>query len=266
MVSPILTEVLWYVQTFFIYFSWWVIPIGFLIVAKVKWSRFPIEAIILEMRGDNIIKTNDRIGKNFSKGTGHTTYLIQKMGDVIDVLPFECILHSNYKATNFLEYIINKIRPTIGSVHLLKYGSKQYKPVKIVRDKETHVTGFQTIKDINGQDIVVNRVLPFDIRNHLGVIDFQVIDWDDVNTCLNEIENSRLRRIAKWDTWAKFLLPLAIIAMAVILSIIVIYLTYDAQLQFCNAPQIIQLNSTVPGQMTAQTQTMNIPVISQMAG
>lgn len=83
---------------------------------------------------------------------------------------------------------------------------------------------------------------------------------------LNEIENSRLRRIAKWDTWAKFLLPLAIIAMAVILSIIVIYLTYDAQLQFCNAPQIIQLNSTVPGQMTAQTQTMNIPVISQMAG
>ena len=223
MAETVLGELLSYITIFLVYFSWWVIPVGFLIFAKVKWARFPIEAVILETRGDNIIKTNDRIGKHENKATGHTTYVIQKMGDVIDVLPFETILHCVYRPTNLLEYLINKLRPTIGTVHLLKYGSKQYKPVRITREKDTHVTGFETIKDKNGQDILVNRVLPFDIRKHLGVIDFQIIDWDDVNTTMNEIENSRLRRIAKWDTWAKFMLPIAIVAMAVILAIVITY-------------------------------------------
>lgn len=268
MAIGILADIFAYTQIFFLYFSWWVIPIGFLIYGKIKWGRYPIEAIILETRGDNIIKTNDRIGKMHDKSSGHTTYLIQKMGDVIDVLPFETILHCVSKPTNFLEYIINKLRPTIGTVHLLKYGSKQYKPVKIVRDKETHVTGFETIKDKDGNDIVVNRVLPFDIRKHLGVIDFQIIDWDDVNTTMNEIENSRMRRIAKWDSWSKFLLPIAIIAMAVMLSIVIIYLTYDAQMTFCNAPQVVQLSGSGSASPNAinQSSILNAPIISQLTG
>lgn len=261
MVETVLGSLMSYVTVFFLYFSWWVIPIGVLIFAKVKWSKFPISAIILEMRGDNIILTNDRIGKREDKGSGHTTYRIQKIGDVIDVLPFESILHTVFKPTNFLEYVINKLRPTVGTVHLLKYGSKQYKPVKIIRNKETHVTGFETIKDKNGQDILVERVLPFDVRKQLGVIDFQIIDWDDVNTTLNEIENSRIRRIAKWDTWAKFLLPLAIIAMTVMLAIVVIYLTYDAQLQFCSAPpQPTPETASLP----TANQTLKVPGITQL--
>jgi len=218
---------------FIAYFSWWIIPIFLLIVGKVKWNKYPIEAIIIEKRGDNIIKVNDRIGRWFDKETGFTRYRLQKMGDVIDVIPFENVLHSIYKPTNIFEWLVNKLRPTAGTVHLLKYGSKQYKPVKITRGEETHTTGFQTIKDKEGKEILVERVLPFDIRNYLGVLNFDVIDWDDVNCTLSEIEASRLRRLAKYESWAKFVIPVAMIAVVGVLCIIFIYLSYNISMETC---------------------------------
>lgn len=257
-------ELLSYLYIFIVYFSWWVIPILGIVIAKVRWSRWPIEAIIVERRGDNLILTNDRIGKREDPASGHTTYRLLKMKDVIDVLPFDTILHKAHKNTNLLETIVSKLRPTIGCVHLLKYGSKQYKPIKIsasdkgllAQDENGNFIPVKEMLDSNGNAIYHENLIPFDIRNYLGVIDFQVIDWDDVNTTLNEIENSRLRRIAKWDSWAKFLLPVAIIGVAGVIAIIVIYLTYDAQLEFCKAPQVVQ--QTPETHLSAENQTLQI--------
>lgn len=248
---------------FMVYFSWWVIPVFSIVVAKVRWSRWPIEAIVIERRGDNLIVTNDRIGKKEDQATGHTTYKLLKMKDTIDVLPFDTILHKSHKNTNLLEILISKLRPTIGVVHLLKYGSKQYKPIKIsssekgllAQDEHGNYIPVKEMLDENGKQIYHENLIPFDIRNYLGVIEFQIIDWDDVNTTLNEIENSRLRRIAKWDSWAKFLLPIAIVAIAGVISIIVIYLTYDAQLEFCKAPQVEQVPEP---KLSAENQTLQI--------
>lgn len=270
MAATVLGELLSYITIFLIYFSWWVIPILFLIIAKVKWSKFPIDAIVLEKRGDNLIRTNDRIGRNYDSGTGHTTYRLLKMKDTIDVLPFDCVLHYAIKPTNILEYIINKIRPTIGSVFLLKYGSKQYKPVKVMssnkgllaQDEKGNFISVKEMLDKDGQTIYTQNLQLFDIRDHLSIIDFQVIDWDDVNTTLNEIENSRLRRIAKWDMLGKLLLPIAIVAMAVILAIVITYLSYDSQMKFCNVPSTAQPTQPV----VPSNQTMQIPIITQMAG
>lgn len=265
MAEPILGEVLNYVWLFIQYVSWWLIPLFFLFRAKTVWSRYPIEVIILEKRGEGFIKSNDRAGKWEDPGTGHTVYRLLKSNDVIDVLPFDTILHNAIKDTNILEKLVNKLRLTIGTVHLLKYGSKQYKPIKVgsgvdgrmAEDEQGNILAVQEMKDSNGQTIYIKKVVPFDITEHLGVIDFQIIDWDDVNTTLNEIENSRVRRIAKWDTWAKFLLPLAILGVAAIVCIITIYLTYDAQLQFCNVAPV-QVPAENPDIPKAEDQTLKI--------
>jgi len=237
------TQSLHYLWIFIAYFSWWVIPVMSLLVAKVKWGKWPIEAIILERRGDNIVKVNDRIGRRYNKQTGHTHYILQKMGDIIDVIPFETMLHCTVKPTNFPEWFVNKLRPTVGCVHLLKYGSKQYKPIKVIssdkglmaQDENGNFIAVKEMLDAEGKTVYHQNLQPFDIRDHLGVMDFQVIDWDDVNTTLNEIENSRLRRLAKFESWAKFTVPIAIIAVVGIICVIFLYLTYDAQMQFCQS-------------------------------
>lgn len=262
----VVDELLSYLMIFIMYVSWWLVPLMFLFMAKVRWSKYPIEVIMLERRGDNLIITNDRAGRNLNRDTGHTTYKLLKSGDTIDVLPFDTILHKSHKPTNILETIVSKLRPTIGVVHLLKYGSKQYKPIKITstekgmmaEDKEGNVIPVIPCKDENGNQVYQENLLAFDIRDYLGVIEFQVIDWDDVNTTLNEIENSRLRRIAKWDTWAKFLLPIAIVGVAAVVSIVFIYLTYDAQMQFCNVPQQPQQTQQESPSLNAENQTLRI--------
>lgn len=267
MAGTLLPQTLSYLRFFFIYLAWWVLPLGFLFFGKVKWSRHPIEAIILEKRGDNFIKTNDRIGIHRDKNTGHVTYRLLKNGDTIDVLPFDSILHNTIQDTNILEKLINKLRKNVGTVHLLKYGSKQYKPIKVTstnkgvlgEDNEGNIISIKKVKDSKGNDTYCEHIEPFDIRKHLGFIDFQIIDWDDVNTTINEIENSRIRRIAKWESWGKFLLPLAIIGVTGVIAIVVIYLTYDAQLQFCEAAQVAQ-----PAQPFQPNESLNIPGIREL--
>jgi len=237
---------------FVAYFSWWVIPVGALVIAKFKWGKFPLDAEILERRGDNIIVTNDRLGRIFEKETGHTNYILQKMRDTIDVVPFDCVLHYAYKPTNLLEWLINKLRPTVGKVHLLKYGSKQYKPIKVTstekglmaEDENGNFIAVKEMLDEKGQTVYHENLVPFNIRDHLGVMEFDVIDWDDVNTTLNEIENSRLRRIAKYDKFMKYLLPIAVIAVVGVLGIVFLYLTYDVSMETCK----------IAGQQAAETE------------
>ena len=253
-----LTETLWYVGFFFKYFSWWVVPIFMLIVGKIKWGKWPLEVEILERRGDNIISLNDRAGRMYGKESGLTNYKLQKMGDTIDVVPFDCVLHYTFKPTTFLEWLQNKLRPTVGKIHLLKYGSKQYKPIKVTssekglmaQDENGNFIAVKEMVDEKGNLVYKQNLQPFDIRDHLGVMDFQIIDWDDINTTLAEIENSRLRRIAKYDRFMKYLVPVAVIAVVGVLGIVFLYLTYSVSMETC----------AVAGQQTPVDQPMQAPL------
>ncbi len=229
------------------------------------WSRYPIEALILEKRGESYIITNDRCGKRFDQNTGHTTYQLQKRRDVIDVLPFKTIMAKKHVNTNFLETLISKLRPTEGVVTLLNYGSKQYKPVNItqndtglrVEDEQGNIFAVEAVRDNNGNVVYQEKMKPFDLREQLPEVNFEIIDWDDVNTTLNEMENSYKRRIAARETWAKFLMPLALIGVVAIVCIVMLYLTYSSDIQFCNAPvQVIE--QPFEPELKAEDQTLKI--------
>ncbi len=58
--------------------TWWILFIGWMFFLKVKWKNFPLEAIIIEKRGDNLIKTNDRLGKYTDPFTSVTGYRLLK--------------------------------------------------------------------------------------------------------------------------------------------------------------------------------------------
>ena len=60
-------------------YGWPFAILFWLVACKLRWKHWPLEAIIIEKRGDNLIKTGDRLGKyvdNFSGLTGYRLSLI----------------------------------------------------------------------------------------------------------------------------------------------------------------------------------------------
>ena len=154
------------IGTVFLY-GWPILFIVGLYVLKKRWERFPIEAIIYEKKGDNLIKTNDRIGKRYDKLTGVTYSQLLVAKDTIPMLDYDCILHTANKPTNFLERIINLLRPTAGAVFLFRYGSKQYKPLRTGL-KEDSKLKLKECKDNEGQPIFQYMYNQFDPRVSIG--------------------------------------------------------------------------------------------------
>jgi len=207
--------------------TWWLILIGLLFGLKKKWSKYPIEAIIIEKRGDNLIKTNDRTGKFEDKSTNMHGYVLQSTKEKIPVYNYDWIMHANMKPTTVLDRIVNFIRPTIGTVFLFKYGSGQFKPINI-SDKKDSKMKLVKVKDKDGSPIYKYDYAQFDPRWVLGVLDFEVVDWDNMNFMVQEQRATAVRRAKKGEFWAKTLIPLAIIGAAVVISIIMMKFSSDA--------------------------------------
>ena len=60
-----------------------------LVVAKMRWKQWMIDVVIVEKRGKNLVKSNDRAGRYLDKFTGLTGYKLLKSRDTIPVIEFE---------------------------------------------------------------------------------------------------------------------------------------------------------------------------------
>lgn len=217
---------LWESLYTFVFYTWPFLLLGVMFILRKKWKAYPVDAVIIEKRGDNLVKTNDRVGKKFDKLTSMTYYQLSKCKDTIPVLNYEWMLHNKPKNTNFLEKLVNLIRGNEGTIFLFRYGSKQYKPIKIteVGSKPKLVP----IKNSKGETIYQYQYSQFDPRWVLGTLNFAVIDWDNMNFMVQEQRASIERRKKKGDRMLQYLIPITIIAAAVVVSIFILKFSLDA--------------------------------------
>lgn len=208
-------------------YTWWIFILIGLYVMKKRWSRFPIEAVIVEKKGENLIKTNDRLGKRQDKLSEMTFSELQKAKDTIPILNYDSILHCAFKPTNIFERMINWLRPTIGTVFLYRYGTKQYKPIDISLNKDGKMK-LKEIKDKKGEPLFQYEYEQFDPRWVLKVLDFEVVDWDNMNFMVQEQRATVLRRQKKREFWTKTLIPLVIIGACVVIGIFILKFSADA--------------------------------------
>ena len=239
----------------FIIWFWWLIIICIALWMKQRYKNWPVEAIIIEKRGSNLIKTNDRAGRYVDPYTGDTGYKLQKTGDTVPVLNYDWVLHNISAPTTIFDRIVNLLRGNIGTIFLFKYGSRQYKPVSIKENGKSKIV-YQEVKDDKGNSIWINVYQPFDPRDKMGALDFEVVDWDNMNFMVNEQRASIMRRQKKSEFLMKYVIPLAIIGASVIVCIIMMKFSYDASVNMPSpsAAPVVQGPATVP----------NIPIISSV--
>lgn len=242
--------------TFFILkWFWWAFILGWIVVLKLKWNKWPIEAIIYEKRGDNLVKTNDRAGRYKDHYTGHIGYRLQKANDTIPMVNFDTVLHNNANATTLLERFVNMLRGNAGTISLFRYGSKQYKPIRIVDNKGNTKIRYQEMKDADGKPILVQVYHPIDPRKVLGVLDFEVVDWDNMNQMVSEWKASIERRKDKKEFWKQIVIPAIILGVVAIVCIVMLKFSADwtpkvetpTESKPAEAPKIPVISSVMPG-------------------
>ena len=203
--------------------TWWIFLIGGMWMMKKKYEAFPIDVVMIEKRGGNLIKTNERAGRRFNKDTQVTCYKLKKCGETMPVYNFEWMLHNADKPMSIFEKIVSFLRPTIGTVFLLKYGSKQYKPINILKKDETeNILKLKELKNEDGTSVFKYDYAQFDPRWVLDVLDFEVVDWDNMNFMVQEQRASITRRSSGYDWLKTMAVPAMIIAGAVIVALFIL--------------------------------------------
>ena len=235
-------------------YGWPFIILAALVFAKVKWKNWPVDVVIIERRGNNLIKTNDRAGAYEDKFTGMKGYKLLKTKDTMPIVEYDWIVHNIQTHTNILEKLINLIRPTLGTLFLFKYGSKQYKPITAQLNGKAKIH-LEEIKNVEGKTLYTQKYQQFDPRGSLEAVEFEVQDWDNMNFMVQEIRASFERR-QKSGTWIKtILMPLAMIGGAIMVSIIMMKFSYDHSLT---------LSSACPSNIQPKAETPNIPLLNNV--
>lgn len=243
-------DTIWFIIKWF----WWAGILLYIGILKLLWKNWPLEAVIVEKRDNNLIKTNDRIGKFYDKYTGMTGYRLQKNKDTIPVPNFDWVMHNVYKPTNLFERFVNLIRGNAGTVFLFKYGTKQYKPIHI-REKGRVTTRYQAIKGEDGKEKIINIYVPLDLRDKLGVLDFKVVDWDNINFMVQEQRAVIERTKKKKDFWMAVAVPLILIGVSAIVCIVMFKFSYDYS---------ISMRGNAQPQQNTEAEPPKIPVISDL--
>lgn len=226
-------------------------------IAKAKWKSWPVDVVIIEKRGENLIKTNDRAGKYTDYYTGITGYKLFKSKDTIPIVNYDWVLHNNQLPTNILEKLINLLRPTIGTLFFFRYGSKQYKPVKL-NQKGNLSQQLQEVRDKNGNPQYIRVYQQFDPRDKLGALDFEVVDWDNMNFMVQEQRATFLRRQKKGEFLKQIIIPLGAMVVAALVCILMLKFSFDWAVQMKNTqvdvpegpatpPDIPIIGGLVPG-------------------
>jgi len=236
---------------FILKWFWWLILAFCLFIMKLKYKKWPVEAVIIEKRGNNLVKTNDRAGRYVDPYTGITGYRLQKSKDTIPVIGYDWVLHNVYLPTTLPEKLVSFLRGNIGTIFLFRYGSRQYKPIRINDASGKVKIVYQPIKNKDGEETFIQVYQAIDPRDKMGALDFEVVDWDNMNFMVQEQRASIIRREKKGEWIKTIAIPLAIIGATVIFSIIMIKFGYD---------YAISLKSTTPTETKATPPS--IPVIS----
>ena len=202
------------------------ILIAWLFVMKFIWKKWPVDVVIIEKRGENLIKTNDRAGKYEDPYTGLTGYRLRKAGDDVPIVNYEWVLHNNMVHNSLLERLVNLLRPTIGTLFFFRYGSKQYKPIKIKQGNQFTIQ-YQEMKDKKGNQVYIKVYQQLDPRDKLGTLDFEVVDWDNMNFMVQEQRASFARRIKKGEFLKQIIIPLGAMVIAALVCIMMIKFSYD---------------------------------------
>lgn len=230
---------------------------GWLVFLNFKWKKHPIEAIIIEKRDKNLIKTNDRLGRYEDKFSGMTGYYFLKNKDKIPIADLDWILHNVNVPTNIFERFVNLLRGTSGTIFLFKYGSKQYKPMKIGEGVNAKIELVEH-RDNHGNSLFHYTYIPLDPRDKLRNIDFEVVDWDNMNFMTQEIRASIDRRKRQKDWMYTLGIPAIMIAGAALVALIMIKFGYDYATSF---PSQTQTTNT---QTTQQDVSNAVPVIGSL--
>jgi len=208
--------------------GWWAFILIGLWLTKKKYEQYPIDCVIIETRGKNIIKTNERAGRKVDKETQVSYYQLLKCKDTMPIYNFDWMLHNADKHMNIFEKLAMFLRPTIGTVFLLKYGSKQYKPIKVSKnDKGTNELELKEIKDKSGNSIYKYEYAQFDPRWPLRVLDFEVVDWDNMNFMVQEQRATMMRRAGGYDWLKQLAVPAMLITGTVIVSLFILKFSAD---------------------------------------
>lgn len=245
---------IWETTKIILLYGWPFLLLLYLGVRRMLLKNWPVEAIIIEKRDNNLVKTNDRAGKYRDKYTGIVGYRLQKSGDTIPVLNYDWVLHNMFRPTTVGERVLHLLRGNIGTIFLFRYGSKQYKPIKIQESGKTK-TVLQEIKDKNGNPVLVNIYQAIDPRDKFGTLDFEVIDWDNMNFMVQEQRASIERRKKQSEFWKQIAIPLAMLAITAIVCIIMIKFGFDYATAFKGG------SATGSEQ---QAKPPDIPIISDM--
>lgn len=225
MAADWLAETIQTTETVLLY-GWPFILLMIIFVMKMIWKRWPVEAIIIEKRGNNLIKTNDRCGKYTDPYTNITGYKLQKSKDTIPVVNYDWVMHNVFVSNTFFERFVALLRGNIGTIFLFRYGSKQYKPI-IIKERDKRKLILKQIKAKDGSPILMQVYEQFDPRKGLGSLDFEVIDWDNMNFMVQEQRASIERRKKKGEFMKTILIPLAILIVCALVCIIMIKFSYD---------------------------------------
>lgn len=197
--------------------------VGGLWLYKKRLGKYPIEAIILERRENNLIASNDVVGKIDDKKTGLTSYRLKAAKETTQVVNYEWMVHRKLKATNMMEKAMNFLRPYEGTVFFFKYGSKQYKPINVRLPNGKITKEFKAVQDENGNPIFIEVLNQINPHKKLANIDFEVIDWDNINFMIQEQRATDQRRRAKNSWLSQYAVPLAMIGASAVILIIAMY-------------------------------------------
>ncbi len=209
--------------------SWWVFLIGGIYLLKKSYEKYPVDVIIIERRGDNLIKTNERAGRRVNKETQVSYYQLKKCKETMPVYNFEWMLHNADKPMSIFEKIVQFLRPTIGTVFMLKYGSKQYKPINInSKDQTENILKLKELKNTDGTSVFKYEYNQFDPRWVLSVLNFEVVDWDNMNFMVQEQRASMMRRAGGLDWMKTLAVPAMLIAGTVIVALFILKFSAEA--------------------------------------
>jgi hypothetical protein len=252
----------WYWVLFFLtYIAWWALPLILIFVYRKMLDKYPIDIVIYEKRGENIIKTDDVAGR-FTNPV--TCYKLKKSKDTIPVPQYDWVLQCMHKPTNLFEKIPNLISGKIGSLTLFKYGSKQYKPVKVRVNDGTVRIKFKEVKDVNGQPIWINVYELINPKRAMSKLDFEVIDWDDMNHMTQELRAIALRRSPVMKFFEKY--GVAIIIILSIMALIFSGYFYKEIMTDAGNKYVALVNAkgTVNPVVTEPIKSANVPIIGNL--
>jgi hypothetical protein len=238
-------------------YGWWLALIVMILFIKKRNNSYPIEAVIIEKRGNNHIKTNDRVGKYIDKLTGLTGYKFMKSKDTIPVVDFDWIMHNARQDLGIFDKLYNKLWGNAGTAMFYKYGSRQYKPVKVSEEVNAKVE-WKEVLDENGNPLRISVLKPIDPRDKMSGLNFEVVDWDNMNFMVQEQRASIERRKKASELWKQILLPAMIIGGAVVVAIVMLKFGYDF------AVDLKSSGATNPITPVTDPTNPNIPIIGDM--